>query len=258
MGSTFRVLMLGDVVGDSGLQAVKERLPSLVRDTMADLVVANGENAAGGFGMVSDNADLLFTAGVHVVTSGNHIWEKKGSTELLEGDPRILRPANYPSLAPGKGFFELSKGGARWAVINLQGREGMSPIDNPFARADELLAGVTPGTLVVVDFHAESFSEKEALGLYLDGRASAFAGTHTHVQTADERILPKGTGYIGDLGMTGPVDSIIGVTVDSCLQRNLSQMPIKMEVAEGPSRISGALFEIAEDGCCLKVTRILI
>lgn len=258
MGSTFRVLMLGDVVGDSGLRAIAGNLPALVRDTKADLVVANGENAAGGFGMVSENADLLFASGVHVLTSGNHIWEKKGSTELLEGDPRILRPANYPALAPGKGFFELDKGSVRWAVINLQGREGMSPIDNPFARADELLAGVTPGAFVVVDFHAESFAEKEALGLYLDGRASAFAGTHTHVQTADERILPKGTGYIGDLGMTGPVDSIIGVRVDSCLQRNLSQMPIKMEVAEGPSRVSGALFEIAEDGRCTKVTRILV
>jgi len=257
MGSTFRVLMLGDIVGDSGLSAVTERLPALVRDTMANLVVANGENAAGGFGLVSENADVLFAAGVHAITSGNHIWEKKGAAELLDGDPRILRPANYPAMAPGHGTFEVEKGGARWVVLNLQGREGMSPIDSPFARADELLAGIPRGTFVIVDFHAESFSEKEALGLYLDGRVSAFAGTHTHVQTADERILPKGTGYIGDLGMTGPADSIIGVKVDVCLQRNVSQMPLKMEVAEGPSRLSGALFEIGDDGRCQSVRRIL-
>ena len=251
------VLMIGDVIGDAGILAVAEALPRLIRETGADLVVANGENAAGGFGLVRENADALFAAGVDVITSGNHIWEKKGAEELLAGDDRILRPANYPSMAPGKGFCELEKGGARWAVLNLQGREGMSPIDSPFARADEILQGLSPGMIVVVDFHAESFQEKEALALYLDGRVSAFAGTHTHVQTADERILPGGTGYIGDLGMSGPVDSIIGVKADVCLRRNVSQMPLKMEVADGPSRVSGALFEIGDDGRCLKASRIL-
>jgi hypothetical protein len=159
-------------------------------------------------------------------------------------------------MAAGRGVAELEKGGARWAVVNLQGREGMSPIDSPFARADELIAALPAGSLVVVDFHAESFPEKEALALYLDGRVSAFAGTHTHVQTADERILPAGTGYIGDLGMSGPTDSVIGVNVDICLRRNLSQMPLKMEVAEGDSVISGALFEIGEDGRCVAIARV--
>lgn len=250
--------MLGDVIGDAGIKAVADRLPGLRRERGIALVVANGENAAAGFGLTNETADLLFSAGVDVITSGNHIWEKKGAAELLDGDPRILRPANYPAMAPGKGLFEVEKDGASWAVINLQGREGMSAIDSPFSRADELLAGLAPGTIAVVDFHAESFSEKEALALYLDGRVAAFAGTHTHVQTADERILPKGCGYIGDLGMTGPVDSIIGVKVDGCLQRNLSQMPIKMEVAEGPSIVSGAVFEIGEGGRCLTVARISV
>jgi metallophosphoesterase (TIGR00282 family) len=250
--------MLGDVIGTAGIKAVARILPALVRDRAVDLVVANGENAAEGFGLTRATADDILAAGVDVVTSGNHVWEKKGAAELLDGDARILRPANYPARAPGKGLSTLGKAGARWVVINLQGREGMSAIDSPFDRADELLSGVEPGSFVIVDFHAESFQEKEALALYLDGRVSAFAGTHTHVQTADERILPHGTGYIGDLGMSGPVDSIIGVKVDSCLRRNLSQMPIKMEVADGESEVCGALFEIDDAGHCTAVERIRV
>lgn len=258
MACSYRVLMLGDVTGEAGLHAVSRILPGLARELAPDIVVANGENAAGGFGLTREAADQLFAAGADVITSGNHIWEKKGAAELLDGDPRILRPANYPALAPGRGFFELEKGSGRWAILNLQGREGMSPIDNPFDRADELLATIEPGRIVVVDFHAESFAEKEALALYLDGRVSVFAGTHTHVQTADERILPAGTGYIGDLGMSGPADSIIGVKADICLRRNLSQMPLKMEVAEGPSCLSGALFELDGHGRCLAIQRITV
>lgn len=252
-----RVLMIGDVIGDAGVAAAAGRLRALADETGAALVVVNGENAAGGFGLTRETADKLFAAGADAITSGNHIWEKKGAAELLDGDPRILRPANYPALAPGRGLYELEKGGRRWAVLNLQGREGMSPIDNPFDRADELLAAVEPGRLVVVDFHAESFAEKEALGLYLDGRVSVFAGTHTHVQTADERILPKGTGYLGDLGMSGPEDSVIGVRVDVCIRRNLSQMPLKMESADGPSRLRGAVFELGGDGRCLSIRRVV-
>lgn len=258
MAMAYRILMLGDVIGDAGLAALRARLPGLARDSGAALVVANGENAAGGFGLTRETADSLFSAGVHIITSGNHIWEKKGSTELLESDSRILRPANYPARAPGHGIAELLIDGRRLVVINLQGREGMSPIDSPFVCADMLLADLEKGSIVLVDFHAESFSEKEALSLYLDGRVSAFAGTHTHVQTADERILPRGTGYIGDLGMTGPIDSVIGVKIEGCLRRNLSQMPIKMEVAEGDSIVSGALFDIADDGRCTKIDRVLL
>lgn len=250
--------MLGDVIGDAGLSALRMRLPELARASGVALVVANGENAAAGFGLTRETADSLFSAGVHIITSGNHIWEKKGSTELLQSDSRILRPANYPARAPGHGIAELLIDGRRLVVINLQGREGMSPIDSPFTCADALLADLEPGSIVIVDFHAESFSEKEALSLYLDGRVAAFAGTHTHVQTADERILPRGTGYIGDLGMSGPVDSVIGVKIDGCLRRNLSQMPIKMEVAEGDSVISGALFDIDDAGRCTRIERILL
>jgi len=250
--------MLGDVIGDAGLSALRSRLPGLARDSGATLVIANGENAAGGFGLTRETADSLFSAGVHIITSGNHIWEKKGSTELLNTDTRILRPANYPARAPGHGIAELLIDGRRLVVINLQGREGMSPIDSPFTCADALLAELEPGAIVIIDFHAESFAEKEALSLYLDGRVAAFAGTHTHVQTADERILPRGTGYIGDLGMSGPVDSVIGVKIDGCLRRNLSQMPIKMEVAEGDSIVSGALFDIDDAGHCTGIERILV
>jgi len=256
MPEVCRVLMLGDVIGEAGILAVSAMLPGLLHQTRADIVVANGENAAGGFGLTRETADSLLAAGVDVITSGNHIWEKKGAAELLDGDPRILRPANYPAIAPGKGLTVFKKGSTRWAVLNLQGREGMSPIDSPFTRADELISGLEPGTVVVVDFHAESFAEKEALSLYLDGRVSVFAGTHTHVQTADERILPRGTGYLGDLGMSGPLDSIIGVQVESCLRRNITQMPIKMEVARGVSSVSGALFEIGSDGRCQSIQRI--
>ena len=188
------------------------------------------------------------------------MWERPGSAELLAATPLLLRPANYPPGAPGIGSAILEAGGAIWAVLNLQGREGMTPIDCPFRGADAALASIfaaAPGAIVLVDFHAESVEEKEALGFYLDGRIAAVAGTHTHVQTADERILPKGTGYITDIGMSGPVDSVIGVRIDICVRRGLTQMPIKMESAEGEASISGALFTIdGETKRCLSVERI--
>jgi metallophosphoesterase (TIGR00282 family) len=253
--------MLGDVIGDSGLAALKKRLPALVAETGVSLVIANGENAADGFGLTRETADAMFSAGVDCITGGNHIWEKKGSTELLDADSRILRPLNYPHGAPGHGLFSLQKDGVVWHVFNVQGRESMTPIDSPFVRMDEALSGLGRGTvdhgvMVIVDFHAEAFQEKEALALYLDGRVSAVAGTHTHIQTADERILPKGTGYIGDLGMCGPVDSIIGVRVEGCIRRNVTQMPIKMEVADGPSMINGAVFTLDQSGVCTGIQRI--
>jgi len=260
MGDVVKALMIGDVIGQSGLKALFAGLGPLVRSTKADIVIANGENAMGGFGIGKEEADRLFSIGVHVITTGNHVWERPGSAELLAAMPRLLRPANYPPGAAGSGVATLDAGGATWAVLNLQGREGMTPIDCPFRRADALLAEIqaeAPGALVLVDFHAESVEEKEALGLYLDGRIAALAGTHTHVQTADERILPKGSGYITDIGMSGPVDSVIGVKVDICVRRGLTQMPIKMESAEGEAFISGVLFSIdAETRSCLSVERI--
>lgn len=256
MSDIARVLMLGDVIGDAGLRVLSERLPALVRETAVQLVVANGENAASGFGLTRESADAMFASGVHCITGGNHVWEKKGAGELLDGDARILRPVNYPSDAPGHGVYHINCDGQAWCIINVQGRESMTAIDSPFAVLDELLASLLPGTMVLVDCHAESFAEKEALGLYLDGRVAVFAGTHTHIQTADERILPKGTGYIGDLGMCGAIDSIIGVKVAGCLQRNLTQMPIKMEAADGPAMINGAVFTVKADGTCQHIERI--
>jgi 2',3'-cyclic-nucleotide 2'-phosphodiesterase len=252
--------MIGDVIGQAGLKALFAGLGPLVRSSHADIVIANGENAMGGFGISAEEADKLFSMGVQIITTGNHVWERPGSAELLAGTPRLLRPANYPPGAPGTGTAILESGGATWAILNLQGREGMSPIDCPFRGADAALAAIeaeAPGAIVLVDFHAESVEEKEALGFYLDGRVAAVAGTHTHVQTADERILPKGTGYITDIGMSGPVDSVIGVKVDICVRRGLTQMPIKMESAEGDAFISGVLFTIdQETRRCLSVERI--
>ncbi|MCX7024208.1 MAG: TIGR00282 family metallophosphoesterase [Spirochaetes bacterium] len=253
-----KALMIGDIVGPAGIKAVAERLPSLARELGADIIIANGENAADGFGITKEEASALFAAGIDVLTGGNHIWEKKDAAELLDATERLLRPANYPQGAPGHGTVIVEKDGFSFLVMSLQGREWMTPIDCPFragrAAADE---AARLGAALVVDFHAESAEEKEALALYLDGDVAAFAGTHTHVQTADERVLPKGTGYITDLGMTGPLDSVIGVKTEICVRRSLTQMPIKMESADGPSGIRGVLFEIDPvTRTCLSVRRI--
>jgi len=260
MSNVVKALMIGDVIGQPGLKALFAGLGPLIRSSGADIVIANGENAQGGFGIGKEEADKLFSIGVQVITTGNHVWERPGSLELLAATPRLLRPANYPPGAPGTGWALLESGGVTWAVLNLQGREGMSPIDCPFRGADAALAAIeaaSPGALVLVDFHAESVEEKEALGFYLDGRVAAVAGTHTHVQTADERILPKGTGYITDIGMSGPIESVIGVKVEICVRRGLTQMPIKMESEEGVASILGALFTIdKETRRCVAVERI--
>lgn len=259
--AALKALMIGDIIGTPGMKALFAGLGPLVRSTKADIVIANGENAQGGFGIGKDEADRLFAMGVHVVTSGNHVWERPGSAELLASTARLVRPANYPPGAPGSGYVVVDAGGVAWAVVNLQGREGMSPIDCPFRTADAVLATIaaeSPGAIVLVDFHAESVEEKEALGFYLDGRVAALAGTHTHVQTMDERILPMGTGYITDIGMSGPEDSVIGVKVDICIRRGLTQMPIKMESAEGDASIRGALFSIdPQTKRCVSIERIM-
>jgi len=256
----FKALMIGDVIGQSGLKALSAGIGPLARSVGADLVVANGENAQGGFGIGAEEAERLFSIGVQVITTGNHVWERPGSAELLAATPRLLRPANYPPGAPGKGWAVVAAGETTWAVLNLQGREGMTSLDCPFRCADAAIAEIratAPEAIIVVDFHAESSEEKEALGFYLDGRVAGVAGTHTHVQTADERILPKGTGYITDIGMSGPVDSVIGVKADICVRRGLTQMPIKMESADGDASICGVLFSVdGESGRCVAVERI--
>ncbi len=273
---TANVLMIGDVVGTPGLRALFTFLASLIKKLEADLVVANGENALKGFGIGADEVAAMRSYGVDVITSGNHVWEHKDAYALLEAEQALLRPANYPKGLPGRGVVHIegrsapgqpaptraSGAGGRfeWLVINLQGRRDLYDIDCPFTKADQILLSAAhehPNALVVVDFHAESNEEKEALAWHLDGRASVVAGTHTHVPTADERILPKGTGFLTDLGMTGPIDSVIGMNGDVCIRRFLTQIPYKMEIAEGSAAIMGALFRIdPESRRCVAVERI--
>jgi hypothetical protein len=252
--------MIGDVIGQPGLKALFAGLGPLVRSTRADIVIANGENAMGGFGIGKEEADRLFSIGVQVITTGNHVWERPGSAELLAATPRLLRPSNYPPGAAGTGTAILEAGGAAWAVLNLQGREDMTPIDCPFRGADAALAAIeaeAPGAIVLVDFHAESVEEKEALGFYLDGRVAAMAGTHTHVQTADERVFPNGTAYITDAGMTGPHESIIGTERQPALARFLTGMPSRFEPATGDPRLNGVVIAADDEtGKATSITRL--
>jgi metallophosphoesterase (TIGR00282 family) len=214
------------------------------------LIVANGENAADGFGITPPIVTQFLNAGVDVITSGNHIWQKREILPLLEDEARLLRPENYPKGAPGKGTCVLEKKGIKFAVVNLQGRDGMMHLDCPFQVGKSVVNQLRKETkIIIVDFHAESSREKEALGWYLDGKVSALIGTHTHVQTGDQRILPKGTAYLTDVGMIGPSQSVIGVDKSIAIQRSITQMPIKMEILDSPAIINGVLIEIeAETG----------
>ncbi|MDR2149673.1 MAG: TIGR00282 family metallophosphoesterase [Spirochaetaceae bacterium] len=253
-----KLIMIGDVVGEPGLSVLEAELPALIQKMSADFVVVNGENAAEGFGLTMTAFERIRAAGADVVTSGNHIWEKREFWSVLDTEQTILRPANYPPGTPGHGFIILEKNGMRWFIINLQGRELMTPIDCPFKSFDSIFSAfadrehepstpdgqIAPDCIVAVDFHAETSREKEALGFYLDGRASVVVGTHTHVQTTDEKILPKGTAYLSDLGMTGVTDSIIGMNTDICIQRERTQIAYRMECATGPATINGLTVEI--------------
>jgi metallophosphoesterase (TIGR00282 family) len=241
-----KALLIGDVVGELGLSALAKGLGPLKAELGVDFVVVNGENAAGGFGLTAETLTRILDAGADVVTSGNHVWEKRDVWPTLDAEERVVRPANYPEGAPGRGFVVREKNGLRWAVVNLQGREEMTPIDCPFRAADTILAelsaqGASPAHLILVDFHAESTQEKEALAFHLDGRASAVVGTHTHVQTADARLLPSHTAYITDLGMTGAVDGVIGMDATICMERNRTQVPHRMECATGKVAIRGVV-----------------
>jgi metallophosphoesterase (TIGR00282 family) len=240
-----RILFVGDIFGRPGRLIVRERLARLVQERNVDLVIANGENAAAGFGITSSIAEEFFELGVDVITTGNHIWDKREIIDYFhsaDGNPfsparRLLRPANYPEGSPGFGVYEgKTRSGVSFAVLNLQGRVFMTTIDDPFRVADQILEKLTP-RVVVVDMHAEATSEKIALGWYLDGRVTAVLGTHTHVPTADERVLPGGTAYQTDVGMTGPYDGVIGVEKETILQRFLTQMPARFEPARGNVRL---------------------
>ena len=254
--------MIGDVIGKTGRVALNETLPALRAERHIDLVTANGENLAGGMGLTASTAAALYEAGVDVITSGNHIWDKREIYPELERQERILRPLNYgEDGVPGRrwGIFQALDG-SDLAVINAQGRTYMQPIDNPFTDADRLLEeGVEPLPAVrLVDFHCEITSEKNALGVYLDGRVSAVVGTHTHVVTADERILPGGTAYLTDVGMTGPRDSVIGIRSDDAIQKFITQMPKRFNLAEGAGQLSAVLLDITDDGRARRLQRLQI
>jgi len=242
-----RILFIGDVFGQPGRRIVKELLPALVGEYEPDLVLANGENAAGGFGITPPLVEELLDMGIAVLTSGNHIWDKKEIYAYLNehSDGRLLRPANYPHSAPGHGLYlGKARSGFGYAVLNLQGRVFMSPIDCPFRKADDQLAKIPAEVKIrIVDMHAEATSEKVSMGWYLDGRVTAVVGTHTHIPTADETILPRGAAYITDLGMTGPYDSVIGIEKQSVIQKFLSQLPVRFEVAKGDVRLNAVLIE---------------
>ena len=241
-----KLLFIGDIVGQPGRRAVRELLPRLRQELALDLVVANGENAAGGSGITPRTAEEIFASGVDVITSGDHLWDQKDVLQLLASEPRFVRPLNYPPGTPGHGCYIFqSQNLPPVAIINLQGRTFMPPLDNPFQRILAELERLGPSTHhIFVDFHAEATSEKLALARMLDGRVSAVVGTHTHVQTADEQIFPRGTAFLCDAGFTGPHNSVIGRESDPIIQRFLSSMPQKFEVATGSVLLQGALIDI--------------
>ena len=243
-----RILFIGDIVGRPGRDLVRGGLQGLVDHHRIDFVIANAENAAAGFGITRDIGDQLLDYGIDVMTSGNHIWDKKEALDYIGTEPRLLRPANYPSGAPGNGsYVARTRDGHNVGVINAMGRVFMLSIDDPFvAIAREIDAMRERARIIFVDFHAEATSEKIAMGWHLDGRVTAVVGTHTHVQTADERILPKGTAYLTDVGMTGPHDSIVGVDISAALGRFLTALPQKFETATGNPRLNAVIIDADE------------
>ena len=258
MAKPVTVLCVGDVFGEPGRRAIQALLPKIRKQHDVDLAVVNVENAASGAGVTPPIAKAFLDQGVDVMTSGNHIWDRKEIIEYIVKENLLLRPANYPAGTPGVGSIVVKAGPHKVAVLNLMGRVFLPTTDCPFRKADEEVARLREETaIIVVDMHGEATSEKQAMGWYLDGRVSAVLGTHSHVQTADERILPGGTAYITDLGMTGPVDSVIGVARELAIQRFLSQMPNRFEPAKGPTALHGALVRIdPESGKALEIRRI--
>lgn len=262
-----RLLFIGDIFGRPGRTIVRQRFHQLVSNHNVDLVIANAENSAGGFGLTPQIAEELFELGISVLTTGNHIWDKReiieyfhsGGHEEYSSAKRVLRPANYPAGTPGIGFYQgTTKAGIPYAVINLQGRVFMANIDDPFRIADDLLKQIS-AKVIFVDIHAEATSEKVALGFYLDGRVTAVVGTHTHVPTADERVLPKGTAYLTDVGMTGPYDSVIGVQKELIISRFLSSLPIRFEAATGDVKLCAVLVDCDEKtGRAHSIKRIML
>jgi len=261
-----RILFIGDIFGSPGRAIVKDRLPALVKNHKIDLIIANGENAAAGFGITPALAEDLFELGIDVITTGNHVWDKHELVDYFaaeNGNPhgqarRVLRPANYPPGTAGWGTFQGTKTGVPYAVMNLQGRIFMGSNDDPFRTADDLLKQIK-AKVIVVDFHAEATSEKMAMGWYLDGRATLVVGTHTHVPTADERVLPGGTAYITDVGMTGPYESVIGVKKEIVVAKFLNNMPARFEPAIGDVRLCAVVVDCDEStGRARNIQRLML
>ncbi|MBZ4646367.1 MAG: 2,3-cyclic-nucleotide 2-phosphodiesterase [Petroclostridium sp.] len=255
-----RVLAIGDIVGNSGRAMIKDFLGKVKKELEVDLCIANGENSAAGNGITRHIAYELFNHGVDVITMGNHVWSKKEIVRLFEENLKIIRPANYPPGTPGSGHIVVGVKNSKAAIVNISGRVYLENLDCPFRVIENELKLIKKITnIIIVDFHAEATSEKVAMGWYLDGKVSAVFGTHTHVQTADERILPKGTGYITDIGMTGPYDSILGVQKEIIINRFITHFPEKFEIADGPAQFNGIILEIDEvTGKTTSINRIVI
>lgn len=253
-----KILAIGDVVGSIGCRFLQEKLPALKKEKGIQLVIANGENSADGNGLTPASADFLFHSGVDVITAGNHTFRRRESYPLFDSCETLLRPANYPSSAPGRGFCLYDMGRVQVGIVNLLGEVYMEPMDSPFQTMDRILQAGIP-RITLVDFHAEATGEKKSFAYDFDGKVSAVFGTHTHVQTADEEILPQGTGYISDLGMTGPIESVLGVKKELVIEKMRSRMPVRFDLASGPCRMDCVLFEIEErTGKTVFVERIQI
>lgn len=252
-----RVLMLGDIYGRPGRKIVGEKLPEIKAEYRPDLIIANGENCASGFGLTRKLADELFDMGIDVITSGNHIWDQREMYTYIQEEPRILRPANYPPGVPGSYLYYAKVKDTQVAVISLTGRVFMGDFDCPFRRVDDILTEIGEKTpYIIIDFHGEATSEKVAFGYYVDGRVSAIVGTHTHIPTADHRILPKGTAYTTDLGMCGPMNGVLGVDPDTVIEKFLTQLPNRFTVAKGPVWLCGVLIDIDQSGRSQEISRI--
>jgi hypothetical protein len=243
-----KILFIGDIVGSPGRKIVHDRLADILAQREIDLCIANGENSASGFGITPRITEELLACGIEVLSGGNHIWDRREILEYFPHEPRLLRPANFPEGSPGSGLYiGRSKGGVGYAVLNLQGRTYMTPIEDPFRTATREIAKIPPDIKVIfVDMHAEATSEKQAMGWYLDGKVSVVVGTHTHVATADNHVLPGGTAYITDVGMTGPHNSVIGMDKKGVLQRFLDAMPARFVVAEGDIQMNAVLADVDE------------
>ncbi len=253
-----RVLIVGDIVGAAGLACLEERLPRIKVREKPDLTIVNGENTHEGKGIRPSDANAIMAAGADVITSGNHIWERWQSKKVLEERERVLRPHNYPPGNAGSGICSVDVGGRTVWVVNLQGRTFLPDIDCPFRAIDTILDGVGPTDPVIVDFHAEATAEKIAFARYVEGRVTLVAGTHTHVPTADAQILPRGTAFVCDLGMTGPYQSVIGMKIQPAVNRFLYMTPFKYESAEGDPRLCGAIVTVADDsGRALGISQVI-